>query len=246
MTVHLERQGPDDVVAVLTLDRPERRNALDHDTLGELIELLGQVKASAPRAVVLTGASGHFCAGADLSGVEDPAFTTYLQHVLDRIRRLPCPTIAAVEGAALGAGTQLAVACDLRVATPGATFGIPAAKLGLMVDHWTVQRVALLLGPSLARPVLLAAETLSGADAHRVGFVHRIGTPAEALDWAGRIAELAPLTIAGHKLMLDKLEQPVGDDPEVLAAFERAWTSDDFAEGIDAFRARRRPRFEGR
>ena len=93
---------------------------------------------------------------------------------------------------------------------------------------------------------VLAAETLSGADAHRVGFVHRIGTPAEALDWAGRIAELAPLTIAGHKLMLDKLEEPPATDSDVAAARNRAWSSEDLAEGLDAFRNRRTPTFHGR
>ena len=246
MTVHLELRGPDDAVAVVTLDRPERRNALDHDTLGELLEILGQLEERSPRAVVLTGASGHFCAGADLSGVEDPDFTTHLQQVLGAIRALPCVTIAAAEGAALGAGTQLAVACDLRVATPDASFGIPAAKLGLTVDHWTVHRLALLLGPSLSRPVLLAAETLSGDAAHRVGFVHRLGPPAEAVDWASQIATLAPLTIAGHKVMLDALEAPPAADPEVEAARTRAWSSEDLAEGLDAFRNRRTPTFGGR
>ena len=85
--------------------------------------------------------------------------------MLDGAARRAVPVIAAVEGAALGAGTQLAVACDLRVATPDARFGIPAAKLGLMVDHWTVQRLALLAGHGPARAMLLAAEVLDGAAA---------------------------------------------------------------------------------
>ena len=246
MTVHVERRGDDDAVAVVTLDRPERRNALDHDTLGELLEVFGRLEQQPPRATVLTGASGHFCAGADLSGVEDAEFTTYLRHVLDRIRGLPGVTIAAAEGAALGAGTQLAVACDLRVSTPDAAFGIPAAKLGLTVDHWTVHRLALLLGPSLARPVLLAAETISGDAAHRVGFVHRLGPPSEAIDWAAQIATLAPLTIAAHQVMLDVLEEPPATDGDVAAARTRAWSSEDLAEGLDAFRNRRTPTFRGR
>ncbi|MBA3282326.1 MAG: enoyl-CoA hydratase/isomerase family protein, partial [Acidimicrobiia bacterium] len=151
MTVHTETRGEGDAVTVVTLDRPERRNAVDHGTLDELTEALEDASARSTRVLVLTGAAGHFCAGADLTGVEDASFATLLQGVLDRLRDVSFPTIAAVEGAALGAGTQLAVACDLRVAAATASFGIPAAKLGLMVNHWTVQRVAALAGASTAR-----------------------------------------------------------------------------------------------
>ena len=121
MTVHVEFSGVDDAVTVVTLDRPERRNALDHETLVALLDVLGQLEERSPRAVVLTGAAGHFCSGADLSGVEDAEFTALLQQVLAGLRALPCVTLAAAEGAALGAGTQLAVACDLRTATPKAS-----------------------------------------------------------------------------------------------------------------------------
>lgn len=245
MTVHVEIVGEDQAITVVTLDRPERRNALDHDTLAELTAVLADAVERPTRALILTGASGHFCAGADLQGVEDASFATLLQGVLDRLVEVSFPTIAAIEGAALGAGTQLAVACDLRVATAGATFGVPAAKLGLMVNHWTVQRAAVLLGPSTARAVLLAAETVKGDRALELGLVNRAGALPEALEWAGQIATLAPLTIAGHKLMLNKLEAAPLPDAEVAAAFARAWESDDFAEGIDAFRNRRTPTFRG-
>lgn len=236
----------DEALTIITLDRPERRNALDHATLTELTAVLQAARERPTRALVLTGADGHFCAGADLTGVEDASFAVLLQGVLDRLRDVPFPTIAAIEGAALGAGTQLAVACDLRVATAGSSFGIPAAKLGLMVNHWTVQRTASMLGPSMARAVLLAAEVVRGDDAHRLGLVNRVGALPEALDWAEGIAELAPLTIAGHKLMLNRLEVELGGDDAVQEAFDRAWESQDFAEGIEAFRARRSPRFQGR
>ncbi len=245
MTVHVEIVGEDEAITVVTLDRPERRNALDHATLAELTEVLAAAQARPTRVLVLTGASGHFCAGADLQGVEDATFATLLQGVLDRLVEVSFPTLAAIEGAALGAGTQLAVACDLRVATAGASFGIPAAKLGLMVNHWTVQRVATLLGPSTARAVLLAAEVVSGEQALRLGLVNREGALAEAMAWAEQIATLAPLTIAGHKLMLNKLEAAPAADDDVSAAFARAWESDDFAEGLDAFRSRRTPTFRG-
>lgn len=249
MTVHSETRDVGeltDALTIVTLDRPERRNAVDHATLAELDAVLAAAEDRATRVLILTGAEGHFCAGADLTGVEDASFATLLQGVLDRLRDVSFPTIAAIEGAALGAGTQLAVACDLRVATDGTSFGIPAAKLGLMVNHWTVQRTASLLGPSMARAVLLAAEVVRGDEARRLGLVNRTGALAEAVEWAEHIATLAPLTIAGHKLMLNALEPAPAADPTVAAAFARAWESADFAEGIDAFRHRRTPHFTGR
>ncbi len=241
--IHLDDRGP---VAVLTIDRPQRRNALDHEALEQLLDAHG--RADEARVLVLTGAGGHFCAGADLSGVEDTAFTDLLREVLAVLRDDPRPLIAAVDGAALGAGTQLAVAADLRVATPAARFGIPAARLGLMVDHWTIQRLSLLAGAGPTRAMLLAAETYSGEDAERLGFVQRLGSLDDALGWADEIAALAPLTVAGMKLALNRLEMPVGrgDDPDVHAAWEAAWGSADLQEGIAAFRDRRRPIFHGR
>jgi enoyl-CoA hydratase len=241
--IHREERG---TVTLVTIDRPERRNAVDHQALVDLRAAIDGAAASGARCLVLTGAGGHFCAGADLSGVEDAAFGSALRGVLDALRDVALPTMAAVDGAALGAGTQLAVACDLRVSTPGASFGIPAGRLGLMVDHWTVQRLALLAGHSPARAMLLAAEVLKGDEAAAIGFVNRLGTLDDALGWADEIAALAPLTVAGHKLSLNRLEAAVGSDPDVQAAFARAWGSDDLQEGMAAFREKRRPRFHGR
>jgi len=241
--IHLEDRG---AVAVITIDRQDRRNAVDHEALEQLLD--AHARAAAARVVVLTGAGGHFCAGADLSGVEDAAFTDLLRRVLAALRDDPRPLVAAADGAALGLGTQLAVACDLRVATPAARFGIPAAKLGLMVDHWTIERLALLAGAGPARAMLLAAETYGGEDALGFGLVQRLGDLETALGWADEIAALAPLTITGHKLALNRLEMPVGrgDDPEVHDAWTRAWASEDLQEGILAFRERRRAQFRGR
>jgi enoyl-CoA hydratase/carnithine racemase len=241
--IHREDRGS---VALLTIDRPERRNALDHEALAALLD--AHRGSSSARVVVLTGAGGHFCAGADLSGVEDSGFTDLLREVLTALRDDRRPLVAAIDGACLGAGAQLAVACDLRVATPAARFGVPAARLGLMVDHWTIERLSLLAGAGPARAMLLGAETYGGEDAERLGFVQRVGDLEAALGWADEIAALAPITLAGLKLALNRLEMPVGrgDDADVLAAWEQAWGSDDLQEGIAAFRERRRPLFHGR
>ncbi|HUF33811.1 MAG TPA: enoyl-CoA hydratase [Acidimicrobiales bacterium] len=236
----------DEQVAVVTIDRPERRNAVDHEALEQLREAVSSALESRARALVLTGAGGHFCAGADLTTLEDVGFTVVLREVLDLLAGVPIATVAAVEGAALGLGTQLAVSCDLRVATPDARFGIPAAKLGLMVDARTLQRLKSLAGDGPTRAMLLAAESIDGASAHRLGLVQRLGTPADAVAWAHEISALAPLTIAGTKAMLDRLEPPPADDEVIAGAFARAWGSADLREGQAAFHERRSPRFEGR
>ncbi|HYD11054.1 MAG TPA: enoyl-CoA hydratase [Acidimicrobiales bacterium] len=243
MTVHAEEVG---ATFVLTIDRPDRRNAVDHATLDALAAGVQRAVDAGSRAIVLTGAGGHFCAGADLTTLEDSGFATVLREVLDLFSTVPITTIAAIDGAALGGGTQLAISCDLRVATATARFGIPAAKLGLMVDAATVQRLAALAGASTARAMLLAAETIDGETAHRTGFVHRLGALDDALAWAGEIAALAPLTIAGHKLALERLAPPPEADALITEAFQRAWRSADVAEGRAAFHERRPPRFEGR
>jgi enoyl-CoA hydratase len=245
MTVHAQRHSGDDRVLVVTLDRPERRNALDHVTLEALRDALSEAATEGVRVCVLRGAGGHFCAGADLTGVEDDGFVTLLRTVLERLHTAPFVTLAAVAGAALGAGTQLAMACDLRLAAADAKFGIPAAKLGLTVDHWTVHQLALAAGPSVARAMLLGAEVFSAEALAATGFVHRLGEPDGSLAWACDLAKLAPLTIAAHKLMANRVEAELADDPEVGAARRAAWASNDFQEGLAAFRERRPPTFTG-
>lgn len=240
----VEDHGP---LALVTIDRPRRRNAVDLDTLVEIEAAIAtSVADRAKRALVLTGAEGHFCAGADLGGVEDATFVATLARVLDGLRTAPFPTIAAVQGVALGAGTQLAVACDLRVATADATFGIPAAKLGLMVDQWTVRRVVDVVGQGTARAMLLAADTISGERAHDLGLVQRLGGCDTAIEWARHIATLAPLTMAGHKVGLNQCEELPTTTPEYAEAFARAWASTDLQEGLTSFHERRTPTFRGR
>jgi enoyl-CoA hydratase len=243
--VILAESRADGRVGLLTIDRPEKRNALDVESCAELEARLRQFAADGARVVVLTGAGGHFCSGADLSGVENSVFQRALRTLLQALVEVPVPVMAAASGAVLGAGAQLAVACDLRVASADARFGVPAAKLGLMVDHWTVQRVARLCGFGPAQAMLLAAEEVPGSRALELSLVHRLGSLDDALAWAADIAErLAPLTMAGHKLALNRLDA-AADDPDVEAARLRAWASEDLGEGMAAFRERRPPRFRG-
>ncbi|HEX9259062.1 MAG TPA: enoyl-CoA hydratase-related protein, partial [Acidimicrobiales bacterium] len=232
-------------VTIVVIDRPHRRNAVDHATLVALQAALEQAAQAASRVLVLTGDGGAFCAGADLTGVEDDGFVVALSRVLHGLAGFDGVTIAAVDGPALGAGTQLALACDLRVATPSSRFGIPAAKLGLAIDAWTVDRLAAEVGSAIARAMLVAATTYTAEQLHAVGAVHRLGTLEDALRWADEIAALAPLTIRAHKVGLAALA-----DVDLGERFEEArlaaWASVDATEGRTAFLEKRRPEFRGR
>lgn len=242
--IELEQRGP---LAVITLNRPERRNAVDLDAVRDLARAVADACAHpGTRVLVLTGSDGHFCAGADLSGVEDTDFVAALAVALRALRDARFPTVAAVERAALGAGTQLALACDLRVATEDSSFGIPAGRLGLMVDQWTVRRLVERVGQGPARAMLLAAEVISGSRAYDIGLVERLGDLDVAVEWAHHIARLAPLSVAGHKVGCNQVEDQAPTTPEYAAAFERAWASADLQEGLAAFAERRTPHFEGR
>src|SRR5450755_700832 len=159
------------------------------------------------------------------------------------------PALAAVNGPAIGAGTQLALACDLRVAAPAAAFAIPTARLGLAVDPWTIRRLAALAGGGTAQAVLIGCDTLDAAAALRCGLASRLGDRAAALAWARELAALAPLTLAYSKQVLNQASGSASGaaaDSELIKAYEACWASDDCAEGQRARADKRPPRFQGR
>lgn len=239
-------------VGVVTIDRQERRNALDAEHCDALRARLDE--AGGLRALVVTGAGTAFCAGADLGtrfqpghepAADEPAdpYHDVLQRLLDAVSSHPLPVLAAVNGPALGAGTQLATACDLRVAAGEAVFGIPAARLGIMISAASMERIVRLVGHGYATEMLMTARRYEVADALRIGLVHRVAEDAlaEALTWAAEIAELAPLSVQGHKRALNG----AGRD-EIGRLIARTVASDDLREGIASFTEKRPPRFEGR
>ena len=219
----------DDLVATVTIDRPERRNALNQQLLDDLDLAVNRAVSGGARAVVLTGAGGHFCAGADLSELEDVAFTRHLGAVLMRLTEHPVLTVAAISGSCMGLGMQLALACDVR--------------LGLMVDHWTIDRLTRYWGEGAARLMTLTAAVLDASDAWRLGFAQRRGDLTLAQQLAAAAVPLAPLTQAGSKQGFE-----VHDGPTLASyqgAFAAAWASADLREGRAAFLERRPPRFSG-
>jgi enoyl-CoA hydratase len=244
--LHVSEPSPH--VVLLTIDRQHKRNAVDRDTLNAIADAVDNAVANAARVVVLTGAGGHFSAGADLGGVEDHAFLDALRRALLALAEAPLVTMAAIEGFALGAGTQMASFCDVRIAVESAVFGIPAAKLGIAVDQATVARVVELVGGATARSMLLTSSTIDAKRACELGFVQRVGDLGQALEWASEIAGLAPLTMHAHKAALTAVRRSTdgAPDPTAGAAFDRAWGSDDLVEGRAAFGEKRRPVFLGR
>jgi enoyl-CoA hydratase len=165
------------------------------------------------------------------------------------ISELPIPVLAAVNGPAIGAGTQLALACDLRVAAPRARFAVPTARLGLALDPWSIRRVVALAGGGPARALLIGADTIGAERAHTLGLVDRLGEEDTALAWAAEIADLAPLTLRYNKLAVTAAAEPGAGDPGVDAAVEKAfeacWASQDAQEALRARAEGRGPQFSG-
>ena len=247
-------------VATLTLNRPEARNALS----AELCDALAREVKALPgevRAVVLAGEGKVFCSGADLAAVSGPAATAFLpsfERMLETVARCRPVTVAAIHGAALGGGFQLATVCDFRVIAEDAALGIPSASLGIVVNLENVQRLVLLVGIARAKEILLAGARFSGAESDRYGFATEIvpasETQARARALAERVAALAPLSVQSTKRAVQAVSDALADvraaRPEEAAVLDelvaRAYASADLQEGLRAVAERRPPRFEGR
>jgi enoyl-CoA hydratase len=244
--IEVSQQGR---TALITLSRPDKHNALNIELCHRLQEAIQGVPIGGARAIVITGSGRSFCSGADLGEVYTADFRDALYAMLHAVTDAPVPVVAAVNGPAIGAGTQLAIAADLRVVAERARFAVPTARLGLAVDPWTIRRLALLAGNGVARRLLLACAEIGSDAALSAGLADRAGSLDEAAAWAEEMSALAPLTVAYSKRVLNDVFEPALDadtDKELTEAFERCWASQDFAEGRRARAEKRAPMFEGR
>jgi enoyl-CoA hydratase/carnithine racemase len=245
----------EDGIAVLTLDRPAKRNALTSAMWGALPVLLARL-AEEPglRVLLVTGAAGTFSAGADIGELADlyadpaaaDAFHAVNVTAEEALAAFPHPTLAVLRGACVGGGCQLAVACDLRFAAPDARLGITPAKLGIVYPAVPTARLTRLLGPARAKYLLFSGELLTAAQALTFGMVEEVDPDVEAraLAFARTLAARSAQTQGAVKAVVAAVGE--GGDPQAaVAAWEQASRAGgaDVVEGLAAFLERRPPRF---
>jgi enoyl-CoA hydratase len=248
----------DDGIAVVTIDRPEALNALNGELLLEIGTACDLIEADVGvRALVFTGAGRAFVAGADvaeLAALSDPfaGRETALagQDVMNAIAALPFPTIAALNGFALGGGLELALACDLRVAAPGAKLGLPEVGLGLIPGYGGTQRLPRLIGQGRAFDLILTGRHVPADEALQMGLVNRVADDAleGAVALARQTLRNAPIALGlAKEAVVRGLDVTLPQGLEIEAdLFGMAATTDDASEGTSAFLEKRAATFEGR
>ena len=247
-------------VLVITINRPDKLNALNHTTIAELDAAVDAAGQDADvRAVIITGAGEKsFVAGADISelAVQTPGAGREHAHrgqsVFDRIERLGKPVIAAVNGFALGGGCELAMACTIRIAADTAKFGQPEINLGLIPGYAGSQRLPRLVGRGRALELLLTGSPISADEAYRIGLVNKVVPAAELMTAARALAQsLAAKAPVAARYILDAvargLDMPFAEAQEYEATlFGLVFATDDMREGTKAFLEKRKPVFQGR
>jgi enoyl-CoA hydratase len=252
--VHFEKRG---AIASVLFDRAEARNAMTWEMYDQLRAACRTISEDAEvRVATFRGAGGQFAAGTDIAqfaefnGAESGiAYERRMDATLEAIEGIPKPVIAIVEGSCIGGGLIIAACCDLRIATPGARFGVPIARtLGNCLSPGNVARLLAHFGPARTKRMLLFAELLSAAEAVSCGFVARTAEPDEiggiADELCTRVAGQAPLTMLAAKEMIRRAENantPEGDD-----LIRLVYGSGDFKEGVTSFMGKRSPVWRGK
>ncbi|MGD8997074.1 MAG: enoyl-CoA hydratase-related protein [Anaerolineae bacterium] len=248
----------EDGIATITMNRPEAMNALNEKVLRELKESVAQVRDdSSVRVVIITGEGPAFVAGADIRAmmakdqIEIRRFTRFGHGVLEDIERLEKPVVAAINGFALGGGLELALACDIRLASTRARMGFPEVGLGIFPGLGGTQRATRLLGKGRACELIFTGAQISAEEAANIGLVNRAVPPqqlmADARRLAGRIARQGPIAVGRAKAAINQALQ-VGLDVGLafeLEAVTLTFGTEDQSEGMAAFLERRKPEFEG-
>ncbi|MGC0773237.1 MAG: enoyl-CoA hydratase-related protein [Candidatus Acidiferrum sp.] len=252
-----------DGIVVLVLNRPDKLNALNSELSTALNEALARIaEDDSIRVVVLTGAGRAFCAGGDLGAIGrgrernetaelEPILRSGMQAVL-KMRLMPQPVIAAVNGAAAGAGMNIALAADVRIAADTATFGENFSRVGLFPDYGGTYFLPQLVGPSVAAEMFYMGEMIDAQTALRLGIVNRVvpaaQMEAEVKTWAQKIAQGPPIAIRAVKKVLfgNQREELVKALDHEVELQMKCFHSEDCSEGIRAFFEKRPPKFQGK
>ena len=254
MTVRLEKQG---AIARVVIDRAGKRNAITQAMWELLPSLLDDAMNDAAIKVVIlqSAVDGVFSAGADISefatGALDPAWQKRNQAAIRKVQyelaRAPKPVIALIDGDCVGGGCGLAIACDIRVASPRARFGITPAKLGLVYSLHDTKLLVDLVGQGQAKRMLFSGQLLEGTEAHRIGLVDILSENVadEASQLAEVVASNSPQAVRAIKSIIRRiLDGQPDDDASTQQLFSAAFGSEDFAEGVAAFLAKRKAQFK--
>ncbi|PXW76273.1 enoyl-CoA hydratase/carnithine racemase [Blastomonas natatoria] len=243
-------------IAHLIIERPDKRNAFTQAMWEALPELVDRAMLNPDIRVMILRASvpGAFSAGADIAefgaGAQNADWRirnqAAIRRAMETLARAPKPVIAQIEGDCIGGGCGLSLACDFRIATPTARFGITPAKLGLVYSLHDTKLLVDLVGPAAAKRILFTAGLVDAAEAHRIGLIDELaedaGAAATAL--AATVASVSPHSVHASKAMIARiLHGQAEDDAETLAQFADAFDGPDFREGVAAFLSKRKPEF---
>lgn len=254
---------PAEAVARLTLDNPERRNALDHDVLDALAEVLPELGEGIDvRCVLIAGAGGTFSAGYDIVDIPEDSFerdaealVAHPHHAaMELISTHPNPVVAAIGGACVGGGLELAARCDIRIAAASATLGMPPAKLGLIYSHTGLARFIDVIGVARTKELFLVGREISAQRAAEIGLVNDVvsdeAIESASVELAAEIAANAPLAARGNKRAIETLASfprlTPAQEQELIELRRSCFSSEDLREGMRAFAEKRKPRWQGR